>query len=170
MDYFNGEDRILYVKVNGNWLPIGCLTDNSMDEISEMMPTTTRENGGWKTSRTVMQSYNLSFSGLQINTTVAGGNFNVASYDKLQELKRSAVIVDWKVQGTEYPIVNYGKCSTVSLSDSNAVGEFVTFSGTMEGFGKPLTQSLGTTVLNNGDPNVIINNGDPNIILRVNEL
>jgi hypothetical protein len=117
-----------------------------------------------------MQSYNLSFSGLQVNSTVAGGNFNVASYDKLQQLKRDKILLDWKVQGTEYPIVNYGKCYITSLSDANPAGDLVTFSGSMTGFGKPLTQSLGTTVLNNGDPNVIMNVGDPNILLRTNAI
>jgi hypothetical protein len=170
MNYYKGEDRILYVKVNGNWLPVGCLTDNSMDESSEMMDTTTRDNQGWTTSRPIMQSYNLSFSGLQVNSTVAGGNFNVASYDKLQQLKRDKILLDWKVQGTEYPIVNYGKCYITSLSDANPAGDLVTFSGSMTGFGKPLTQSLGTTVLNNGDPNVIMNVGDPNILLRTNAI
>lgn len=170
MNYYNGEDRILYVKVNGVWLPIGCLTDNSMDESSEMMDTTTRDNGGWSTSRPVLQSYNLSFSGLQLNSTIAGGNFNIASYDKLQQLKRNKTLLDWKVQGTIYPIVNYGKCYISSLSDSNVAGEFVTFTGGATGFGKPLTAPLGTVVLNNGDPNIIINDGNPNVILRINEL
>jgi len=170
MNYYLGEDRILYIKVNGNWLPIGCLTDNSMDESAEMMDTTTRDNGGWATSRPIMQSYNLSFSGLQVNSTVAGGNFNVASYDKLQQLKRDKILLDWKVQGTVYPIVNYGKCYITALSDSNAVAEFISFSGSMTGFGKPLTASLGTTVLNNGDPNVIVNDGNPNVLIRTNEI
>jgi hypothetical protein len=43
---------------------------------------------GWTTSRPVMQSYNLSFSSLQVNTTIGGGNFTIASYDKLRILKR----------------------------------------------------------------------------------
>jgi len=170
MNYFKGEDRILYVKVNGNWLPVGCLTDNSMDESAEMLDTTTRENVGWATARPVLQSYGLSFSGLQVNSTIAGGNFNVASYDKLQQLKRDKILLDWKVQGTVYPIVNYGKMHIDSLSDANPVGEFVTFTGSGVGFGKPLTASLGTTVLNNGDPNTIINDGDPNVIIRTNEI
>jgi len=170
MNYYKGEDRILYVKVNNNWLPIGCLIDNSMDESSEMMDTTTRDNQGWATSRPIMQSYSLSFNGLQLNTTIAGGNFNAASYDKLQQLKRDKILLQWKIQGTLYPIVNYGKCYINSLSDANPVGEFISFSGSMTGFGKPLTTTIGTTVLNNGDPDIIINNGDPNVLIRTNEL
>src|SRR5678809_1317264 len=104
------SDRIIFIKLNGNWLPIGCLTDNSMDESAEMMDTTTRDNKGWVTSRPVLQSYTISFNGLQMNTTVAGGNFNAASYDKLKQLKRDKMLLNWKIEGTVYPIVDYGQC------------------------------------------------------------
>lgn len=165
-----GEDRILFIKVNATWLPVGCLTSNGFNESSEMMDTTTRDNQGWTTSRPLVQSYDIPFDGLELNTTMNGGNFNVASYDKLKLLKRDKILLDWKIQGTLYPIVDYGKGYISSLSDTNAVQEFVSFTGSITGFGKPLVTSLGTTVLNNGDPNVIINDGDPNVLIRTNEL
>lgn len=170
MDFIKGEDRILFIKINGAYIPVGCLTDNSIDETSEMMDTTTRDNQGWTTSRPMMQSYNISFSGLQLNTTVAGGNFEIASYDKLKLLKRDRILLDWKIQGSVYPIVDYGKFYITNLSDTEVAGELMSFTGSATGYGKPLTASLGSTVLNNGDPNVIINNGNENIILRTNEL
>lgn len=170
MEFINGEDRLLFFKINNSWLPVGCLTDNTLDESSEFLDTTTRDNKGWSSSRPILQSYTISFAGLQINTTVAGGSFDVASLDKLKQLKRSRTLVDWKFQGTKYPIVDYGKCYISDLSDPNVVGELISFSGSAVGFGEPLTASLGTTVLNNGDPNVLINNGDPNIIIRTSEL
>ena len=165
-----GEDRILYIKINGSWLPIGCLTNNSFSESAEMIDTTTRDNQGWTTSRPLVQSYDISFEGLEINTTMSGGNFSVASYDKLKLLKRDKILLDWKIQGTVYPIVDYGKAYITSLSDSNPVGELISFTGAMTGFGKPLVTTLGTTVLNNGDPNVIINNGNPNILIRTSKI
>jgi len=109
MDFINGQDRILFFKVNGNWLPIGCLTDNSMEESSEMMDTTTRDNQGWATSRPLTQIYTLSFNGIQLNSTVVGGNFAVASYDKLKQLKRDKILLDWKLEGVIYPIVDYAE-------------------------------------------------------------
>jgi hypothetical protein len=109
MDFVNGEDRILYVKINGAYLPIGCLTDNSFEESVEFLNTTTRDNGGWNTSRPLNQQYSIPFNGVQVNSTLAGGNFNVASYDKLKQLKRNRQLIDWKIQGTVYPIVDYGK-------------------------------------------------------------
>lgn len=170
MDFIKGEDRILYFKVNNAWIPVGCLTENSLNETSEFLDTTTRDNQGWNTSRPVGQSYSISFSGLQLNTTVAGGNFGIASLDKLRQLKRSRTLLDWKFQGTAYPIVDYGKCYISDLSDPNTVGELISFSGSAIGFGIPLTANLGTVILNNGNPDVLVNSGNVNEIIRTNEI
>lgn len=152
----NGADRILYLKINGIYLPVGCLIGNSFDENSEMLDTTTRDNNGWSTSVPVMQSYNINFNGIQLNSTVVGGNYNVASYDKLKLAKRDKIRLEWKIQGSEYPIVDYGEAYITSLGELNNVNEFMSFSGTLTGFGKPLVTTIGTVLLNNGDPNIII--------------
>lgn len=170
MDFTNGDDRILYVKVNGNWLPVGCLTGNSLSENSEMLATTTRDNNGWATSRPMMQSYSVSFEGLQLNTTVAGGNFSVASYDKLKQLKREKRLLDWKIQGTIFPVVDYGKAYITEISESAPAGDYLSFSGSMTGYGIPLTRSLGEFVLNDGDPNVVVvTNEDANTLIRTKD-
>lgn len=169
MDFQNGSDRILYVKVSGKFLPIGCLNSNSISENSEMMQTTTRDNNGWNTSRPMNQSYSLSFDGLQINTTIAGGNFEVVSYDRLKSLKRDKVLIDWKVEGEVSPIVDYGKGYINSISESAVVDEFLSFSGTIEGYGKPLFKQKGDIILNTGDPNEIIaTNEDNNLVIKTN--
>jgi len=170
MEFINGQDRILFLKVNGNWIPVGCLTDNHMDETAEFLDTTTRDNQGWTTSRPVLQSYSINFNGLQLNTTVAGGNFNAASYDKLKQLKRDKILLDWKIQGTIYPIVDYGQCYISQLSESNVIDEFLSFSGSMTGYGKPLMAKLGSTLLNTGDPNEVVNNGDANTIIKIGQI
>jgi len=170
MEFINGSDRVLFLKISGNWLPIGCLTSNSFDESAELLDTTTRDNQGWTTSRPVLQSYSIGFNGLQLNSTVAGGNFNVASYDKLKSLKRDKILLDWKIEGSIYPIIDYGKGYISSISESNVIDEFMEFNGSITGYGKPLIAQLGTTVLNTGDVNEILNNGDENIIIRTEEI
>jgi hypothetical protein len=170
MDFIKGEDRILYFKINGSWLPVGCLNDNTLDENTEFLDTTTRDNEGWNTSRPISQGYNISFSGLQLITTIAGGNFNVASLDKLRQLKRNRTLLEWKFQGTIYPIVDFGKCYISDLSDGNVSGELISFSGSAIGYGRPLTTTLGTVLLNNGNPNVIINSGDENELIRISKI
>lgn len=170
MEYTSGEDRVLYVKILGAWLPVGCLTGNSLSESSEMLATTTRDNDGWSTSRPAMQSYSVSFDGLQINTTVAGGTFTVASYDKLKTLKRNKTLLDWKIQGSVFPVVDYGKAYITELSEASNVGEFLTFSGSLTGYGLPLTRTLGEFVLNDGDPEVVVvTNEDANYIIRTKD-
>ena len=170
MEYYNGNDRILYIKQLGTWLPIGCLTGNSLSESSEMLPTTTRDNNGWNTSRTKNQNYSIYFEGLQVNTTVAGGNFAIASYDRLKLLKRSKTLLDWKIQGSIFPVVDYGKCYINEISESSTVGEFLSFTGSLTGYGIPLTRTLGEFVLNDGNPNVIITTDETaTLILRTTD-
>ncbi len=170
MDFINGSDRILYVKINGAYLPIGCLTENSFEESSEFLDTTTIDNEGWVTSRPTNQQYSISFSGVQVISSVAGGNFNVASYDKLVQVKRSKQLLDWKIQGLVFPIVNYGKGYISSISEANVVDEFMTFTGGIVGYGKPLTATSQLVLLNNGDPHQIINSGNENELIRVSQL
>jgi predicted secreted protein len=167
MNHVNGQDRILYLKIDGNYMPVGCLTGNTLDKNSEMLETTTRDNKGWKTSRPAMKDYSISFNGIQVNSTMAGGVFTVASYDKLNKLFNYSVLLEWKIQGTIFPVVDYGKCYISTLGEGNNVGEFMSFSGSLVGYGKPLIQDLGGVLLNNGDPNIIINSGDPDELIKV---
>lgn len=171
MEYTNGSDRIFYIKLSGAWLPVGCLTSNSISESSEMMPTTTRDNNGWATSKPTMQSYSIEFEGLQVNTTANGGNFSIASYDRLKLLKRSKILLDWKIQGTTFPIVDYGKCYINEISEASAVDEFLSFSGSAVGYGLPKVTTLGETILNNGNPDIVITTStDANLVIKTKEI
>jgi len=60
MDYTLGEDRILYFKINGEYMPVGCLIGNSFEESAETIDTTTRDNQGWTTGVPLIQSYSFS--------------------------------------------------------------------------------------------------------------
>jgi hypothetical protein len=169
MEFYTGDSRILFIKVLGDFLPIACLTDNPFSENSEFLDTTTRDNQGWKTSRPLMQSYNISFSGLQVNSSVAGGDFTVASYDKLKELKRNRILLDWKIEG-DFPVVDYGKAYINDLSEATPAGEFLTFNGSLIGYGKPLTTTKDIDVLNSGNPlEVIVTDTNANKIIRTKD-
>lgn len=170
MEFTDGQDRIIYIKILGNWLPIGCLTGNSFSESSEMLATNTRDNSGWMTSRPTNQSFSIAFDGLQVNTTVAGGSFNIASYDKLKLLKRSKQLLDWKIVGALFPVVDYGKGYINEISEASNVGEFLSFSGNITGYGEPKTTTKGEFVLNDGNPDVILTtNEDANLIIRTRD-
>jgi len=136
MENYKGEDRILYIKVEDVFIPIGCLNQNSFSESVDTIDTTTRENQGWTSVRPVMQSYNISFDGIQILTTTEQGDTTKASYDLLKVLKRNRTLLDWKIMGSTFPIVDYGQCYITDLSEATPVNELITFSGTLTGYGE----------------------------------
>jgi TP901-1 family phage major tail protein len=165
MENYKGEDRILYIKIDDLFVPIGCLSENSFSESVDTIDTTTRENMGWTSSRPVMQSYSISFSGIQILTTTDDGDDTKASYDKLKSLKRDRVLLDWQIKGSNFPIVDYGKCFITDLSEATPVNELITFSGTLTGYGEALTTSVDSTyLLSNGQNTTIVEDGNTNLI------
>ena len=63
----DGSNRILYIKYGENFLPIGCLTDNSFSEEVSLISTTTRDNiNGWESSLPTSQRYGIAFSGYEL--------------------------------------------------------------------------------------------------------
>lgn len=135
MIHYKGEERILYLKINGEFLPIGCLSENSFSETAESFETTIKGEASWKTDRILSQSYTLSFSGIQILTKFLNTNF--LSYDTLKDLKRRRQLLEWKIDGDNFPIVDSGYCYITDISESAVVNELLTFSGTLTGFGEP---------------------------------
>jgi hypothetical protein len=95
---------------------------------------------------------------------MAGGDFGVASYDRLKELKRGRQLLEWKIQGENFPVVDYGKAYITDISEAAPVNELITFSGTLNGFGQPLMASYALVLLNDGDPSVIVQDGNTNLI------
>lgn len=101
---------------------------------------------------------------------MVGGNFKVASYDRLKIIKRERIRIEWKLQGKLYPIVDYGFGYISEIGSVENVGEFMSFSLSITGFGKPLITSIGTVLLNNGDPNVLISTDNTGAeVLRVSK-
>jgi hypothetical protein len=165
MENYKGEDRILYIKIDNLFIPIGCLTENSFSESVDTIETTTRENQGWTSVRPVTQSYSISFNGIQILTTTEDGDDTKASYDLLKTLKRDRVLLDWQIKGDNFFIVDFGKCFITDLSEATPVNEFITFSGTLTGYGEAFTTSADDTLLlNNGSTTTIVQDGNTNLI------
>lgn len=134
----NGLYSILYIDIGEGFKPIACLTENSFSENVEMLPTTTRDNAGWKTSVPTMQGYNLTFSGIAKNT-IYGGDTTKYSYDVLKIIKRNKGLIDWKISNLINGDLDYGKGYITSLDSSYVIDEFISFNGQIEGFGVPIT-------------------------------
>jgi hypothetical protein len=161
-NFIKGEDRILYLSIDGNFLPVGCLNDNSFSESSEMLDTTTRESNGWVTAQAVKQSYSITFTGVQINSTPFGGDLSKISYDTLKQIKRNREKTKWKIEGSRAPSIDFGFCNITEISESTPVGELITFTGTLTGFGRAFFSANGQDPVfvqfENNDLQVLQNN------------
>lgn len=130
----SGNDSIFFIKWAGDWVPVGCLTANSMSEETELLPTTTQQTSGWRTFRANLQSYTLDFTGLQVFTIDAP--VTLLSYDRLQIIKRNRTLIEWREErGND--LVQEGRGIIVSLSGENPVNADGAFSGTIQGYGSP---------------------------------
>lgn len=159
-EQLKGEDSLFYIKYNGVWCPIACETSNSFSESVEMINTTTRDNAGWKTEIPTNQSFSISLDAiLTIDDKTA--NSNVLSYNKIRKMKRERTLIEWKRETFEGWYIDGGKAYIVDISDANAVGEDITFSLQLNGFGKPLESTARVSVLGyNSDTLVLDNNNN----------
>lgn len=162
--FIKGTDRIVYIKWEDEFLPIGCLTSDSFDEDVEMLPTTTRDNNGWRTDVPTNQGYSISIDGLLINTNFNGGDFSKVSYDRLRVLKRSRTLIDWKIQDINLTFVDSGKGYITNLSDSASIDEFITFNATILGYGEPTSTTGQVFELQDGNDNILQDGNDNTII------
>ncbi len=162
--FLNGTNRIVYIKWDSEYLPIGCLTSDSFDEDVEMLETTTRDNAGWRTSVPTNQGYSISVDGLLINTNFNGGDFTKVSYDRLRVLKRSRTLIEWKIQDVDLTFIDSGKGYITNLSDSSNVDEFISFSATIIGYGEPTSTTGQVFELQDGNDN-LVQDGNNNTII-----
>ena len=139
--FYLGQTQILYILVSGIKVPISCLTENSLSESVDMLETTTQDNKGWKTGQPLNQSYNISFSGVQIVSNVSPPT--QASLDVLKILKRRRELINWVIE-TETTFIEGGSGFITSLTDSSAAEGLLTFSGNILGYGALAIESLAT--------------------------
>ena len=134
MEYINGEIKILYLKKNGEYLPIGCLSDNNFSETSTTLDTTVRTNkNGWSSSIPVTQSYSIEFSGLLTVDLISDTN---VTFQEIRDFKRQRTLIEWKIDdGEGNP--DFGQGYITSLSEAANIDELVSFSGGIIGSGEP---------------------------------
>lgn len=154
-----GEESIFFVKYNGVWCPISCETSSPISENVEMLNTTTRDNAGWKTEEPTLQSYTIAIDAvLQLDDELPDSG--VVSYNKLRIMKRNRELVEWKRETFGGWYIDEGKAYITEISDSNAVGEEITFSLSLSGFGMPTTDTARVDVLGEDEQTLIAVNND----------
>lgn len=124
--------------------PLACLTSNSMAETMSMLESTTKCDNGKRKILPDTYSANHSFEGELIDTTTSGGNTAKTSWDSLKARFRNGEELLWKLHTVSWNnqdppvatddgfIKEYGRGYVSDLEITGAVGEFITFSGTLE--------------------------------------
>lgn len=136
MSFYKGDVRIFSIKVDDEYVPVGCLISNDIEETVEMLNTTTRASNGWRTSVPTTQEYNIPFEGIQVLT-----DSSVISYDYLKTLKRARTRIEWQISDNGN-FRDQGEGYITNLRESNSVGEFLAFSGNVRGYGVPIVITL----------------------------
>lgn len=136
MAFVKGEERILYIKIDGVFIPVACLVSNDFQEETETLATTTRDSGGWKSSLPITQSYVIPFSGLQKTNSPVDATKN--TYTDLKKLKRDRTKIEWKTEAFGKGLIDVGYGYITFLSEAASVGDALTFDGTIQGEGKPI--------------------------------
>lgn len=145
MSFKKGDVRILYILSGGEYVPIGCLTSNNLEESVEILQTTTRTSGGWKTGVPTNQEYSIPFEGIQEHD-----EDGIITYYDLKVLKRNRTRIQWKIKGGGLAEdAGYGYIT--AINESNSVGEFLLFSGTIQGYGEPTIVELSGDLWQNGE-------------------
>lgn len=135
MDFIKGDLRILYIKDDdGIFKPVGCLTNNPLTEGVEMLSTTTAASGGWRTSIPTTQFFGISFEGMQV---LSGPDYDpdLLSYDTLKIKKRNKELIFWRIKSSG--LLDEGRGHITDIGEGNTAGEYLTFSGQIEGYGLP---------------------------------
>lgn len=150
MNPIQGKESLFYIKYQNEWFPVSCLTGSPFSESSDMIDTTTRDSNGWKTSIPTLQSYTIQIDGLVVKDDEDSLN-NTLSYRKLREFKRNRNLIEWKIEMEEGYYIDSGKAYISDISQSDNVGEMISFSASLVGFGKPEESNAKVYVLGEGN-------------------
>tara|TARA_R110000823_G_C15854823_1_gene492556 strand:+ start:499 stop:954 length:456 start_codon:yes stop_codon:yes gene_type:complete len=134
-----GVYSVLYIKWQGVFLPIGCLTSDSFNEDIDTLDV--NRSSTYRGSIPTNQSYNISFDGLVIGTSNTGGDSTKISLDRLTNLKTNRTLIEWKTEASNSVFIDSGFGYITNLSKSSNIDEFISFNATIQGFGAPSSYS-----------------------------
>lgn len=149
MAFWKGTNTILYIKSSGVYYPIGCLTENSFSETIDTLDKANNETGGWKSIEVLNQGFEISFSAIWDES-------QTISYNEIKTLKRNRTLIEWKIADDLGQFVDYGSGYFTNIELNSSIDEFITFSGTILGYGVPTSTSEREYILEDGLGNEII--------------
>tara|TARA_R110000803_G_C11898827_1_gene311844 strand:+ start:437 stop:883 length:447 start_codon:yes stop_codon:yes gene_type:complete len=134
--FIKGDVIILSVHDGSGYLPVACLTSNSLSTTTATIETITKCDPGKTIKTPGVFDYSISADGLYIDTGV-GGDTTKKSHDTLLALQMAGTVTNWRIStglvtNTEY----YGTAIITDLNlDAPTGGENSTFTATLSGSG-----------------------------------
>lgn len=157
MAYIKGDDVFLYINTDVGLLPVSCLIDNPLDEISVPLETTSRGSGGFRTYIPTIQDYSININGYLFT------GVGVFSYEDLKLLKRSGTPFEWQIRSNDGVIGESGTAFISALSLGSPSGGVVTFSATLMPYSGGLSNIL---LWSQNGLNVVSQNGENMIQIK----
>ncbi|HYG84530.1 MAG TPA: phage tail tube protein [Verrucomicrobiae bacterium] len=123
-DLIKGDEVLFFIQVDGDFVPVACLTSSDLPETTDAMETTVRGNNGWRSYTPSVQDYTVSIAGVIERSS----SF---SYVFLQGLKRNQIVFIWRMATSGSEILDEGSAFITSLTLSAPAGDIVSFSATL---------------------------------------
>lgn len=135
-EFVNGDNSVLSILRDAEYVPIACLTSNGTSETVTFNEVQTKCDPGVIISTPNAYSYTKSLDGLLTDTTSVGGDTALASWDYLSSLMRNKTLIYWKESiGSPAFLNEYGEGYIESLEMTAASGDNITFTGSIKGTG-----------------------------------
>ena len=140
--FYMGSLFMLYIRANGTWKPVACLTSNGISESWDFAETVTKCDPGVTRRKPTTYSYEIPIEGVFTDTTGSGGDTAKASWDALKVPARAKQLTEWQVallreDGSEDPnfAAQFGQGYFSSLEVDAPEDDFINFSATILGDG-----------------------------------
>lgn len=136
-NFINGDLAILSIRRDGDMVPVACLTSNGLAEALTFNEVQTKCDPGVIITTPNSYSYNIPLEGVLTDTTSAGGDTALASWDYLRTLMRAKALVEWQIEiGSPTFIQDGGFGYFENLEMTAPAGDNITFTGSIKGTGE----------------------------------
>lgn len=142
--YIKGDDVLFYIMVDNVYEPVSCLIDNPLQESTDVIETTARGSGGFRSYIPGIQDYSIN---INANMVIDDG---FISYDYIKKLKRDLEVFNWKIASLDGNILDKGAAFISELSMTNSTQEIVSFNATLTPYTKGILSNIDFNVSANG--------------------
>ena len=141
--FIKGDLIVLYIHDGAAYMPLACLTSNSLSQTVNIIDSQTKCDPGVTLRDPGSMSYEISAEGRYIDTTSVGSpDANKASHDKLKaDYVDTGAVVTWKMNTGLVDDPDYFGTGIISALEmtADAGDELASFSATISGSGQIVT-------------------------------